>query len=417
MRDLGNWYQKYMVDGKFTTNANYMHDEHFDKLATLLPKSLRGKNVMDLCCNAGLASFRLAKMGAKVWAFDSEERYIDQANYIMRKLGMPRVRFIISDVEKLLVSSYEPDLILALSCLYHLKDPEKTIGKLCLQDADILASFRLNNYNQYVEIFRRHGREVAAEVTYGRKRAVLLRSSKFGRVNRFVSFLSFSGCGHSLVSSLLDAHKNIIISREQKSLQRLYNQHYTKEQLFSAIAESSASYTIRGRPHKGSNTHHLVLDQYNGMAADTRVIGDKSGFDTVKSCQDTKFLEGVTKKLDMPIDFIKVTRNPFDQVAHMRKFCTQFPLRDIVRRVTARIELTENATKVAEDFGCRVFKVRLEDFVDDPGLWLNEMLMFLGLLPYEHYIQDCKRVVNPSLVNEKDDVEWNQDCKQMCSQI
>jgi len=152
-----------------------MNKSYFNALRPLLPTNLHNKVVLDLACNAGFVSFELAKLGAKVTAFDISETYIDQANLVMCRIEVPRVHFIIMDIEKLEPSFYLPDLILLLSCLYHLKDPKAMIKKVCNTSADVIASFRLNNYDKFISLFNQFGRTPSATANYGRKKAALFR--------------------------------------------------------------------------------------------------------------------------------------------------------------------------------------------------------------------------------------------------
>lgn len=175
IKSLHPWYQKFTIGKESTTAKGLMNDEFFDKILRLFPKNLANKLILDLACNAGLASFRLAGLGAKVIGFDKSEHYIDQANFIMKTLNKPKVFFVISDIENLMISNYSPDIVLLLSSIYHLKDPKAMIKKVCQEPTDIIISFRLSNYDQYMKIFKSYGRSSSGEVNYGRKRAVLFR--------------------------------------------------------------------------------------------------------------------------------------------------------------------------------------------------------------------------------------------------
>ena len=169
------WYHKFNVNGKDTTPKGFMNEEYFKKLSYVLPNELYGKKVLDLACNAGFVSFKLAKLGAKVIGFDKSEYYIDQANYIMKNTNVPKVRFIISDIEELLIECYSPDIILLLSALYHLKDPKAMVDKLCMADCDLVVSFRKQNCDKYLAMFDNYNMDIVRETSYGNKRAYLLK--------------------------------------------------------------------------------------------------------------------------------------------------------------------------------------------------------------------------------------------------
>ena len=173
---LGPWYQEFVIDGIRTTNRPLMSDSMFDRIAPLIPDKYKKKKVLDLGCNAGLVSFKLAGMGAKVYGFDKYERHIDQANFVMKYLDLPRVRFIISNVDRLAINAYSPALIIALSSLYHLDDPTAAIKKMCAENCDMLVSFRLNLYDGYIAKFKEFGRLPIGSAEYGRKRAAFFKA-------------------------------------------------------------------------------------------------------------------------------------------------------------------------------------------------------------------------------------------------
>ena len=169
------WYQQFKVNGKYTTPKGFMNEKFFKQLSYVLPKELEGKNVLDLACNAGFVSFKLAGLGAHVIGFDKSEHYIDQANYIMKNTKVPKVRFIIADIEQLLLEAYSPHIIVLLSALYHLKDPASMVSKLCNTKADLVISLRNTNYDEYIKLFESHNMKIVRESTYGRKRASLIK--------------------------------------------------------------------------------------------------------------------------------------------------------------------------------------------------------------------------------------------------
>lgn len=172
---MTDWYHQYIIDGKPTTNRPFMNEEIFSQLFPIFPENLKGKVVLDLACNAGFVSFKLAQRGARVYGIDCNESYIDQANYAMEKLSLPRVRFFILDVENIEPSFYNPHLIVALSMVYHLHDPKAFVKKICDVGCDIVTSFRLNLYDHYIKMFTDFGRQVVKEVDYAKKRAALIR--------------------------------------------------------------------------------------------------------------------------------------------------------------------------------------------------------------------------------------------------
>ena len=219
----------------------------------------------------------------------------------------------------------------------------------------------------------------------------------------FVSFISFSGCGHSLISSLIDAHKNAIVSREHAVLGRLYKEKITIDQVEDIITKASHKYTMKGRLHKGSNTSHKVPNQFNGMAEDLMVLGDKHGGGVI-SCMSSypDFYRTVTTKLRCRIKFVHIYRNPYDVAAHTKKFYSHRSMRSVVSTTVRRFELADSALRKAKI----VISVKLEDLIYHFDYSMGNVLRFLGLDNYDGFIDDCKRILRPERLYERNDVTF-----------
>lgn len=89
-----------------------------------IPADLSGRRVLDIGCNAGYYSFKLAARGASVLAIDSDEHYLDQARWAAERLDPERrVEFRHCQVYDLARTAERFDLILFLGVLYHLRHP------------------------------------------------------------------------------------------------------------------------------------------------------------------------------------------------------------------------------------------------------------------------------------------------------
>lgn len=226
----------------------------------------------------------------------------------------------------------------------------------------------------------------------------------------FITFLAFSGCGHSLVSSILDAHKDIAISREMKILPNIYSGKYGREVAFNAIPMSSRRYTTKGRPHKGSNTYHLVPGQFNGQVSSPLFIGDKNGQGTIAGIVNKEdFLRKVVKAIQVPLYFIHIHRNPADLVAHTRKFCTSRSTRKTIIAVAGNCARVDKAvTIVSGKFN--LISIKIEEFVADFDSQMSRLSAFLRLKFTKDYLDSCKKVLIPSALDEKNDIEWSKGC-------
>ncbi len=87
--------------------------------------SLRGRRVLDVACNCGGFSVEAARAGAEhVLGIDVVDRYVEQALFLKRALGLDQVEFRKMPIEELDEAGVERfDVTLCLGILYHLEDP------------------------------------------------------------------------------------------------------------------------------------------------------------------------------------------------------------------------------------------------------------------------------------------------------
>lgn len=169
------WYQKFIIDGHPTTPKGFMSEEYFKKLVPLFPPDLHGKVILDLACNAGFVSYKLAAMGAHVTGIEKNPLYFEQAQYISYKLSPPPINLVLGDIETYDLQQFDPDLVIFLSVINHLNDPQAMVIKLSLLNSDVIASFRLSEFHKWQNLFLDRGFKAVKEAYYAKKRAVYLR--------------------------------------------------------------------------------------------------------------------------------------------------------------------------------------------------------------------------------------------------
>ena len=124
---LGPWFHDlHMPSGHRTAPDHPLGDFPLFKwkeIEPFVPADLEGRRALDVGCNAGFYSFRLADRGARVLGLDLDEHYLAQARWAAGQLDRPsRVEFRQGQVYD--VVDEEPfDLVLFLGVLYHLRYP------------------------------------------------------------------------------------------------------------------------------------------------------------------------------------------------------------------------------------------------------------------------------------------------------
>jgi tRNA (mo5U34)-methyltransferase len=125
---LGPWFHNlHLPDGRQTAPDHALGDFpafKWRQLAPALPADLSGWRALDIGCNAGFYSCELAARDAEVLAIDHDERYLRQAEWARRKLGLEkRVELRRMSVYELVRLEDCFDLVLFLGVLYHLRHP------------------------------------------------------------------------------------------------------------------------------------------------------------------------------------------------------------------------------------------------------------------------------------------------------
>lgn len=126
---LGPWFHNIHLPFNLQTAPDHVYGDFpafkWRAIADHIPVDLSGWNVLDIGCNAGFYSFELARRGAQVTGVDVDNRYLAQARWAARQLGLDgRTRFERRQIYELPRGTDETyDLVLFMGILYHLRYP------------------------------------------------------------------------------------------------------------------------------------------------------------------------------------------------------------------------------------------------------------------------------------------------------
>src|SRR6185436_19376113 len=126
--DLAPWFHNlHLPDGTQTAPDHFLGDFptfKWKQIRGAIPADLDGWTALDIGCNAGFYTFELARRGARVTGIDHDERYLRQARWAARQLGVEdRVELRRMQVYDLARSAESWDLVLFMGVLYHLRYP------------------------------------------------------------------------------------------------------------------------------------------------------------------------------------------------------------------------------------------------------------------------------------------------------
>jgi len=126
VKALGDWFHNINLYGVETAPGHFLGDYpnvKFQNFANALPADLSGKTVLDIGCNAGFYAIEMKKRGAqRVIGIDSDDRYLAQARYACRILGMD-IEFRNMSVYDLGLLNEKFDLVIFMGVFYHLRHP------------------------------------------------------------------------------------------------------------------------------------------------------------------------------------------------------------------------------------------------------------------------------------------------------
>src|SRR5579884_1950548 len=101
VRSLGQWFHNIDLHGVKTAPEHFLGDYPAIKwkhIQSAFPEDMSGASVLDIGCNGGFYSIEMKRRGAdRVVGVDVDDRYLDQARFAAKTLGMD-IEFVKSSV-------------------------------------------------------------------------------------------------------------------------------------------------------------------------------------------------------------------------------------------------------------------------------------------------------------------------------
>ncbi len=234
----------------------------------------------------------------------------------------------------------------------------------------------------------------------------------FKSVEKYCMFIGYPRSGHSLVGSLLDAHPNIIIGHELHSL-KLFRKGFNPQKIYYLLLQNSQRKANQGRQETGYS--YEVPNQWQGKFETLKVIGDKKGSGTSRVIGDNpEILDAFFKKLDVPVKFVHVTRNPYDNIstivsmAYKNKRELQGKKPDLAYGIEPYFAKCEAVTYLKKQISeSDILDVRHESLIDDPKTVLSKLCDFLEVETNSQYLDDCASIIFKSPNKTRLKYEWN----------
>jgi hypothetical protein len=232
---------------------------------------------------------------------------------------------------------------------------------------------------------------------------------EFRSIDTYCGFLGHGRSGHSLIGALVNAHPNAVISHELHAF-RYVNRHVPRDILYGLIVERDRWFSVK----KGANWwgySYEVPGQWQGRWKTLRVIGDKKGGQTTKLLTDNPhLLQRLRKTVGVPVRFLWVIRNPYDNIATKYRRPVQLPIEEWTRRYFESLKTIEKLIETEFAPG-ELLILRIEDFIRTPDKGMDAICGFLGLEEQPGYREACVSVVFPEVSRTRDKVTWTPELK------
>jgi hypothetical protein len=237
-----------------------------------------------------------------------------------------------------------------------------------------------------------------------RARTLALRErERFDEVRAYCMFVGIGRSGHSLVGTLLDAHRQAVIGHEVNAL-RHFEAGLSRDEVYSLIIDNSRQFTLDGFAPGGDDYDRVVPNSWHGRFESLLLIGDKRGGATTRRLRKSpELLDRVRQIVGVPIRVVHVLRNPYDNIASWKPNDAD---RTLERLMAEYFRACRTVARLEPILGDDLFHLRHEDLLAAPADRLTELCEFMGLDAGADYLADCASVVNPEPHRSRFNVGW-----------
>jgi hypothetical protein len=245
------------------------------------------------------------------------------------------------------------------------------------------------------------GAELVRHYTWSALRASGAKR-RFGEVQCFCMFIGYPRSGHTLVGSLLDAHRHIVIALELDAL-RYVKFGFSRSQIFSLLVRNSEEHARQGRQWTGYS--YKVPNQWQGRTEVIKIIGDKRGGDSSRRlARDFSLFERLRQTVGVPVKIVHVVRNPYD-------IATTMTVRGDTSTVSAAVDEYLTMVDVVERVRRQVpadcfLTIHHEQLIAQPQAEIKRLCSFLGVDAPPPYVDDCASILFASPHKTRSSIPW-----------
>jgi hypothetical protein len=229
----------------------------------------------------------------------------------------------------------------------------------------------------------------------------------------FVAFVGYSRSGGSIVAALMDAHPELVVVHELDVFESDENGDVLAELAFTSRDDLFAKLTresnrLRNK-RKGERVREDGTRYYSsyrveggsqGRSEAPRAIGTKNAVESalVSERFGVEPFRALERLVGLPVRFVHVIRNPYDNIATMKRIHGD--------RAVIRYRRRVDGVQAVKDAGFPVIDVHLDDVIDDPRRELARICEFYGVEADPDYLDRCAAVVAGEHSRTGETIEW-----------
>eukprot|EP00111_Clytia_hemisphaerica_P019291 TCONS_00056938-protein len=257
--------------------------------------------------------------------------------------------------------------------------------------------------------------------------------SLFHDVQTLLLFIGYPRSGSTLLGSILDAHPNIVIANEYNVFAQWKNYTFKQKQnrdyLFNQLWRNSKLESKKLQRASTKNfffSYHVPGTWQGRYEGSIKIIGDKKGTSTtrhiINSLTPSRYnhFKDVQNAIQIPVKFIHLVRNPFDNIATMTLRAGDPGLRKkaernnlqfnnpilLRRQMRTYFKLVDQNVELREKFGENVLDVHYTSFIRQPKMWLKTICDFLEVFCSEDYLNKCVKIIFPKETYTRRYIVW-----------
>lgn len=236
----------------------------------------------------------------------------------------------------------------------------------------------------------------------------------FNDIKNFCLFIGYSRSGHSILGSIIDAHKNAVIGHEVDCLY-LFQKGYSKNQIYSAIVENSKKFNKYKRGWSGYSYH--IPNSHQGKYTKLILLGDKmGGWLSQEIKNNPQALNQFQKFIKLNFLYIHHFRNPFDNISRIALINNK----NIIDRNDIDIffdSVKSNMRYINSIDKDSVFFSKHENLIDNPEKSLISLFKFLKLSSDKQLVNQCKNILFPSPSTTRYKIKWSANNIEYCNKL